>query len=174
VTRKRIVVEPAAAAAAAAPRDPRFDTAVNGVFADHEFRRNYAFLDDYRDDEIKQLKAEIRRIGDKDERRRVALERKLKSMVGFALGGEGWGGGLLLLLSLLAGGEANTLVCWIGIAKAEPAEQRQSGGGAQAAQDEGEGAGQAGQDAIPSQERFVSAGSQSQEGCVWDASLIRL
>ncbi|KAI5854825.1 rRNA biogenesis protein RRP36 [Tricharina praecox] len=78
ITRKRIVVEPAAAKMKS--RDPRFDTAVNGVFADHEFRRNYAFLDDYRNDEMKLLKEQIRKVKDKDERKKEALEKKLRSM----------------------------------------------------------------------------------------------
>ena len=54
---------------------------MNGVFQDHEFRRNYAFLDEYRNDEMKQLREEVRRVRDKDERRKEALERRLKSMV---------------------------------------------------------------------------------------------
>lgn len=75
VTRKREVVEPTITR----KRDPRFDTAVNGRYDEHEFRKNYAFLDDYRDAEVKMMKEEIKKT--RDESRREELAKKIKSMV---------------------------------------------------------------------------------------------
>lgn len=82
VTRKREVVEPTIThnhPGHKAVRDPRFDTAVNGRYDEHEFRKNYAFLDDYRDAEIKMIKEEAKKT--RDEGRREELARKIKSMV---------------------------------------------------------------------------------------------
>lgn len=59
VTRKREAVTPIEKLRGPA-RDPRFDTAVNGVFREDNFKRNYAFLDQYQDDEIKSLKERIK------------------------------------------------------------------------------------------------------------------
>lgn len=75
VTRKREVVEPASRQKS---RDPRFDAAVNSRFDEHEFRKNYSFLDAYRDDEMKAMKVEIRK--SKDERAAEAIAKTLKSM----------------------------------------------------------------------------------------------
>ncbi|MBE3111842.1 MAG: hypothetical protein IMZ46_15280 [Acidobacteria bacterium] len=56
-------------------RDPRFD-AVDGEVDDSRFRKAYAFLDGYRDDEIKQLRGEIKKT--KDEYAKEELKRELK------------------------------------------------------------------------------------------------
>ncbi|KAF8534616.1 hypothetical protein BDD12DRAFT_755776, partial [Trichophaea hybrida] len=75
VTRKREVVEPITRQKA---RDPRFDTAVNSRYDEHLFRKNYSFLEDYRNDEMRMLKEEIKKT--KDERKSEQLAKKLKSM----------------------------------------------------------------------------------------------
>ena len=78
VTRKREVVEPVSRLKA---RDPRFDPAVSGRYDEHEFRKNYSFLDDYKDGEMKMLKDEIKKT--RDGSRAEQLAKKLKSMVVF-------------------------------------------------------------------------------------------
>ncbi|KAG0129815.1 rRNA biogenesis protein RRP36 [Tuber indicum] len=77
VTRRREAVAPIIPAAQAA-RDPRFDTAVKGVYDEKVFRKNYSFLDDYREDEMKALKQEI--FKSKDEQKREQLKKELLSM----------------------------------------------------------------------------------------------
>ncbi|KAI5813041.1 hypothetical protein BZA77DRAFT_252011 [Pyronema omphalodes] len=74
VTRKREVVE----VHKVKPRDPRFDPAVNSRFDEHEFRKNYKFLEDYRESEMKMLKGELKK--SKDERKNEVIMKKLKSM----------------------------------------------------------------------------------------------
>jgi ribosomal RNA-processing protein 36 len=74
VTRKREVVEVHKVKA----RDPRFDPAVNSRYDEHEFRKNYKFLEDYRESEMKMLKGELKK--SKDERRNEVMMKKLKSM----------------------------------------------------------------------------------------------
>jgi hypothetical protein len=78
VTRKREVVEPVSRFKA---RDPRFDPAVSGRYDEHEFRKNYSFLDDYKDGEMRMLKDEIKET--RDGSRAEQLAKKLKSMVVF-------------------------------------------------------------------------------------------
>jgi ribosomal RNA-processing protein 36 len=80
VTRKREVV---GAAVAPKARDPRFDSAVNGRYDEREFRKNFAFLDDYRNDEMRLLREELR--GTKDEWKNEQIAKKLRSMVSAAL-----------------------------------------------------------------------------------------
>ncbi|KAL7273252.1 rRNA biogenesis protein rrp36 [Rhizina undulata] len=75
VTRKRTVVELPATAKA---RDPRFDSAVKGVFSEEAFKKNYGFLEGYRDDEVTALKGEMK--ATKDEERREELKKKVESM----------------------------------------------------------------------------------------------
>ncbi|KAA8910510.1 rRNA biogenesis protein RRP36 [Sphaerosporella brunnea] len=75
VTRKREVVE---APPIPKARDPRFDPAVNGRYDERQFRKNFAFLDDYRNDEMRLLKEELRKT--KDERKTEQLSKKLISM----------------------------------------------------------------------------------------------
>jgi len=60
-------------------RDPRFDTAVKGVYDEKAFKKNYSFLNDYREDEMKALKQEISK--SKDERKKEQLKKELLSMV---------------------------------------------------------------------------------------------
>jgi len=61
-------------------RDPRFDSLGNGAPVDeHKIARNYAFLEDYREDEMRVLKEEVKK--EKDEDRKWELEQRLKSMV---------------------------------------------------------------------------------------------
>jgi ribosomal RNA-processing protein 36 len=76
VTRKREVVE---AIAVPKARDPRFDPAVNGRYDERQFKKNFAFLDDYRNDEMRLLKEELRNT--KDERKSEQIAKKLRSMV---------------------------------------------------------------------------------------------
>lgn len=58
-------------------RDPRFET-MDGPVDESRVRRAYSFLDDYRDDEIKQLKEAIKTA--KDDNVREKLKRTLLSM----------------------------------------------------------------------------------------------
>lgn len=78
VTRRRNAIAPIKAASQLV-RDPRFDTAVNGTFDEQHFRKNYGFLDEYREDEMKMLKAEIKKTRDMDEKEKIKM--KLKSMM---------------------------------------------------------------------------------------------
>ena len=77
VTRRRTVIEPIHDPSKLV-RDPRFDSAVKGHFNEQHFRKNYAFLDKYREDEMKMLKAELKKARDPEEKERI--EKKLKSM----------------------------------------------------------------------------------------------
>ncbi|KAI0144868.1 hypothetical protein BJ166DRAFT_79310 [Pestalotiopsis sp. NC0098] len=82
VTRRRQVVE-GAGVARKAGRDPRFGPPLQGTAADEEraqdaLRRNYAFLGEYRDGEMKTLRATIKKTRDPFEKGR--LERELASM----------------------------------------------------------------------------------------------
>ncbi|PUU80574.1 hypothetical protein B9Z19DRAFT_974589 [Tuber borchii] len=77
VTRRREAIAPIIPAAQAA-RDPRFDTAVKGVYDEKAFKKNYSFLNDYREDEMKALKQEISK--SKDERKKEQLKKELLSM----------------------------------------------------------------------------------------------
>ncbi|KAK6220765.1 rRNA biogenesis protein rrp36 [Pestalotiopsis sp. IQ-011] len=82
VTRRRQVVE-GAGVARKAGRDPRFGPPLQGTAADEEraqdaLRRNYAFLGDYRDGEMKALRATVKKTRDPFEKGR--LERELASM----------------------------------------------------------------------------------------------
>lgn len=73
VTRKREVIS----VAKVLPRDPRF-SAASGVIDEVRARKAYAFLDEYRDSEMAQLKASMKKsksAGEKEE-----LARTLKSM----------------------------------------------------------------------------------------------
>ncbi|KAI9826889.1 MAG: rRNA biogenesis protein rrp36 [Thelocarpon impressellum] len=58
-------------------RDPRFEP-VSGAVDEEKIRANYAFLEDYRTDEMKELKEAIRKT--KDEAARGKLKRELLSM----------------------------------------------------------------------------------------------
>lgn len=60
-------------------RDPRFEP-LNGPIDESKMKRNYAFLEEYRDDEMKQLKETIRRTKSTDEATQEALKRALLSM----------------------------------------------------------------------------------------------
>ncbi|KAH8149948.1 uncharacterized protein LAJ45_06101 [Morchella importuna] len=77
VTRRREVVAPLVPAGLK-PRDPRFDTAVKGVFDERVFRRNYDFLEGYREEEVKVLKREMEK--ERDAGRRGEMERVVRSM----------------------------------------------------------------------------------------------
>ncbi|KAJ5902519.1 rRNA biogenesis protein rrp36 [Penicillium taxi] len=78
VTRKRQVVEPPNVAKA---RDPRFDAAVmgySGAGRHNQATSNaYAFLDDYRESELKDLKTQMSRT--KNEAQKEALKRQIRS-----------------------------------------------------------------------------------------------
>lgn len=78
VTRRREIIAPTLTAATL-PRDPRFDDAVKGVFDERVFKKNYGFLDDYREDEMKTLKQEMTKT--KDEGRKEELKKMVVSMV---------------------------------------------------------------------------------------------
>jgi ribosomal RNA-processing protein 36 len=67
------------AAAVPKARDPRFDPAVNGRYDERQFKKNFAFLDNYRNDEMRLLKEELRNT--KDERKGERIAKKLRSMV---------------------------------------------------------------------------------------------
>ncbi|KAK1464649.1 hypothetical protein CCUS01_07896 [Colletotrichum cuscutae] len=58
-------------------RDPRFDP-MSGPVDESKVRRAYAFLDDYRKDEMKQLRAEIKKTKDAD--KKEEMKRMLLSM----------------------------------------------------------------------------------------------
>lgn len=58
-------------------RDPRFEP-VSGEIDAYKIRKAYSFLEDYREDEMKELRATIRKTKDEDERDR--LKRQLISM----------------------------------------------------------------------------------------------
>ncbi|RPB05794.1 DUF947-domain-containing protein [Choiromyces venosus 120613-1] len=77
VTRRREVIAPIIPAAQAS-RDPRFDSAVKGVYDEKVFKKNYSFLNDYREDEMKALKQEIFKC--KDEQKKEQLKKELLSM----------------------------------------------------------------------------------------------
>lgn len=74
VSRKREIVPLPAVKA----RDPRFDPAM-GDFEEGRFKKNYAFLSDYRNSELEDLKVQFKK--EKDEDRRADLKHKIKSMV---------------------------------------------------------------------------------------------
>ncbi|PWW80358.1 DUF947-domain-containing protein [Tuber magnatum] len=78
VTRRREAIAPIMPAAQAA-RDPRFDTAVKGVYDEKVFKKNYSFLNEYREDEMKALKQEISK--SKDEQKKEQLKKELLSML---------------------------------------------------------------------------------------------
>lgn len=61
------------------PRDPRFDD-LSGPINQGQFKKAYAFLDSYRDDEIKQLRESIKKT--KDAGAKEDLKRQLKSLEG--------------------------------------------------------------------------------------------
>ncbi|KAI1117218.1 hypothetical protein F5Y14DRAFT_403572 [Nemania sp. NC0429] len=73
VTRRREVVS----VQKVAPRDPRFSSA-SGTVDEARARKAYAFLDEYRDAEMAQLKAAVKK--SKNAGEREALARELKSM----------------------------------------------------------------------------------------------
>jgi len=75
VSRKREVVP----VAKREHRDPRFESLSGRDYIDQsKVRKAYSFLEDYRDDEIKELKNSIRQV--KDEGEKEKLKRKLLSM----------------------------------------------------------------------------------------------
>lgn len=61
-----------------AVRDPRFE-ALSGPLDEENVRKNYSFLDEYREDEMKQLREKIKKT--KDEDVKGMLKRELLSMV---------------------------------------------------------------------------------------------
>lgn len=61
------------------PRDPRFDP-ISGPLNEGKFNKAYAFLDDYRDDEIKKLREALRKAKGEDEKE--GIKRQLKSLEG--------------------------------------------------------------------------------------------
>lgn len=73
VSRKREVIP----VAKRQVRDPRFDP-ISGAVDERKLKKAYAFLDDYRDDEMKTLRAEIKKTKDEDEK--AKLKRTLLSM----------------------------------------------------------------------------------------------
>jgi len=79
VSRKRTIVEPPAHAK---PRDPRFDAAVmghNGGGKNPELaNKAYAFLDEYRASELKELKAELAKT--KNPEQKEALKKQIRSV----------------------------------------------------------------------------------------------
>lgn len=78
VSRRRTVVEPPAVAKA---RDPRFDAAVMGHSGAGKYNaatnKAYAFLDDYRASELKELKAQLSRT--KNAEQKEELKRQIRS-----------------------------------------------------------------------------------------------
>lgn len=85
VSRRREVVTPAAGGRKTAqqPRDPRFDPLVTGQAArtpadEDRARRAYAFLDEYRDDEIRRVRGAVKKARTPAEREE--LQRALMSM----------------------------------------------------------------------------------------------
>ncbi|KAJ5734723.1 rRNA biogenesis protein rrp36 [Penicillium manginii] len=75
VTRRRLVVEPPAVAKA---RDPRFDAAVMGYSGSGKYsegaNKNYAFLDDYRVSELKDLKMQLSKTKNADAREELKMQ----------------------------------------------------------------------------------------------------
>ncbi|PHH62178.1 hypothetical protein CDD81_7372 [Ophiocordyceps australis] len=68
----------------AKPRDPRFDSLVNQSYDEVKARRAYAFLDEYRDSEVAELRAQAKRTKDADakeqiKRRIMSLESKKRA-----------------------------------------------------------------------------------------------
>lgn len=61
------------------PRDPRFDP-TSGPLNEGKFKKAYAFLDTYRDDEIKKLREALRKAKREDEKEDI--KRQLKSLEG--------------------------------------------------------------------------------------------
>lgn len=78
MARRREVVAPLVPPALA-PRDPRFDDAVKGVYDEKVFKKNYSFLEGYKEDEMKLLKQEMAKT--KDERKKEQLKKTIVSMV---------------------------------------------------------------------------------------------
>lgn len=80
VSRRREVVSDDPATAKRTVRDPRFDpfgaTRVDEIKA----RKAYAFLDEYRDRELADLRAQLRKTKPKDEAQRAAIKREILSM----------------------------------------------------------------------------------------------
>ena len=74
VTRRREVFEVKKSLA----RDPRFDNAVGARPDDNVLKNRYAFLNDYRESEMAELRAAIKKT--KDEDQKETLKRKLMSM----------------------------------------------------------------------------------------------
>ncbi|EAL85581.1 rRNA biogenesis protein rrp36 [Aspergillus fumigatus] len=75
VTRKRTIIEPPAALKS---RDPRFDPAVRSQSGRSEASQSaYAFLDDYRAAELKEMKEKLAKT--KDPRQKEALKRDIRS-----------------------------------------------------------------------------------------------
>ncbi|KAF2016693.1 DUF947-domain-containing protein [Aaosphaeria arxii CBS 175.79] len=74
VTRRRNVVEVKKRNA----RDPRFDAATGPRTDENTFKKRYAFLDDYRDSEIAELRSTIKKTKSEDDKEK--LKRKLLSM----------------------------------------------------------------------------------------------
>lgn len=75
VTRKRTIIEPPAALKT---RDPRFDPAVRSQSGRSEASQSaYAFLDDYRAAELKEMKEKLAKT--KDPRQKEALKRDIRS-----------------------------------------------------------------------------------------------
>ena len=62
-------------------RDPRFDPLITGGAPVDmtRTRQNYAFLDDYQEDEMKMMRAELKK-GNTNDSRRAEIEKKLQSM----------------------------------------------------------------------------------------------
>lgn len=75
VTRKRPAIEVSSNPYHA--RDPRF-SAISGTVNDEAMRRNYSFLDEYRDKEIAELKEVIKKVKDLNEKER--LQRQVMAM----------------------------------------------------------------------------------------------
>ncbi|PHH80312.1 hypothetical protein CDD82_1840 [Ophiocordyceps australis] len=55
----------------AKPRDPRFDPLVNQSYDEAKARRAYAFLDEYRDSEVAELRAQAKRTKDPDAKEKI-------------------------------------------------------------------------------------------------------
>ncbi|KAJ5376417.1 hypothetical protein N7509_013303 [Penicillium cosmopolitanum] len=75
VTRRRLVVEPPAVAKA---RDPRFDAAVMGYSGSGKYsegaNKNYAFLDEYRASELKELKMQLSKTKNADAKEELKMQ----------------------------------------------------------------------------------------------------
>lgn len=74
VSRKRTVVSVSKAKA----RDPRFES-LSGPINEERIKKSYAFLEGYRDDEMRELEKGIKRTTNADEK--AAMQRQLLSMV---------------------------------------------------------------------------------------------